>query len=538
MSYNPRYHKKAKVKRLEDAWEHVDQLVFAKLGVTTEFLHHIDSKLYGHIILPGMKEYPKFRMGKGMSPFDEASPLIIFRCTGVLDLWYALMTCREFDWPFTCRSGGHSTAGYSSTSQVVIDMSDMKDFQILPGNRVAVGPGCDFGKFNREMMAHRLHVPTGNCDDVCCGGYVQGGGYGYTSRQFGMQLDCVAELWVMLADGRVVRAAQDENPDLYWAMRGGTGNNFGIVFNIVYQAVEWDTMWGFVLTWEGDAAPEAMYAAQNAYGVDSGLDIGYTGNITTIEKDGVRKPVYMFSGICTKGEEVGMEALAPMLAVGDYTWNYRKTDYYYYLNDQIEAMLPGPPPVEGMKEIKTSAYLEKPMSLESWRAFFKFFVDNIDHTNPFNLIVLEAYGGKINEVAYDATAFIHRNVLMDIYVDAFWAAEDGQLHGFDEAQKWMQGIKEFLAQHCNGHYYQNYPQRDMPNFRWQYWGDVYNSLVFVKQKFDPGNVFNYEQSISPYPQGQGIDRSEKPSLFTDPDITYRDMTAAFSTQPRLRDMQP
>jgi len=530
MGYNYRYHRTAKAKRLEDSWDKVPEKVFAQLGVTTKTLHAIDQELLGYIILPGMSEYQQFRMGKGMSPFDEGSPLIIFRCEDVHDVWVAMKATHDFDWPFVVRSGGHSTAGYSSDSQTIIDLTGLNDISVVGDNRVSVGPGCTFGKLNRFMKANKLHIPTGNCDDVRCGGYVQGGGYGYTSRQHGMQCDVVAEATVMLADGQMVTASADVNPDLYWAISGGTGNNFGVIVNIVYQAVPMEEIWGFVITWSGNDAPAAMKLAQDEYAPDKGLEIGYTGNVTTVKKNDSHEPVYMFSGICIQGREVGMQALDPMLKLGNLTWLLDEMGYYFDINDAVEGKLPGPPPTPNMHEIKSSAYLAKPMSLEDWTAFFNYFVDNIPKTNSYNLAVLEVYGGAINAVPPEATAFIHRDVYMDIYVDAFWSEGD-ELGSYDQAQEWMDGLNELLAPKVNGHYYQNYPQRDMPNFRWQYWGDAFNGLLFVKHKFDPNNIFNYEQSISPYPDDPEIRKSDVPSRWDEPTITYNGMTPSFHGTP-------
>jgi hypothetical protein len=150
-------------------------------------------------------------------------------------------------------------------------------------------------------------------------------------------------------------------------------------------------------------------------------------------------------------------------------------------------------------------------------------------TSPYNLVVLEAYGGAINAVPKDHTAFVHRDVYMDIYIDAFWREGEG-LGTFDQAQTWMEGINALLAPHLNGQYYQNYPQRGMINFRWQYWADAFNGLLFVKQKFDPGNFFHYEQSISPYPDDPRAKRSDVPSRWSDPSIAYSDMTPPFAVQ--------
>jgi hypothetical protein len=247
---------------------------------------------------------------------------------------------------------------------------------------------------------------------------------------------------------------------------------------------------------------------------------------------GAREPVYQFSGVCIHGRDVGMKAIEPMLDFGDPQWSLDEMGYWYDINDAVEGKLPGPPMMPGMSEIKSSGYLAKPMSEDAWKDFFDFYVNNIANTNPYNLVVLEMYGGAINAVPEDATAFIHRDTYMDIYIDAFWRDGEG-LGSFDQAQTWMKEINALLAPHLNGHYYQNYPQRDMPNFRWQYFGDAFNGLLFVKHKFDPNNVFHYEQSITPYPDDPRIHKSDVPSQWRDPCIVYNGMLQSFYGQPPI-----
>jgi FAD/FMN-containing dehydrogenase len=272
VTYNWKYHQAEKKQRLDNGFPNVPQSVFAKLGVTTDVLHAIDKELLGYIILPGMDEYAKFSKGSGMSPFDQGDPLIIFRCEDMQDVWIALRASHDYDWPFVARSGGHSTAGYSSDSQTIIDVTGLNDISLACDDKVSVGPGCTFGKLNRFMKTHKLHIPTGNCDDVRCGGYIQGGGYGYTSRQYGMQIDSVVEFTVILADGQSVTASEEVNPDLFWAMRGGTGGNFGVLVNIIYQAVPMEEIWGFVINYFGDDAPKALKIAQDEFSPEKGLE--------------------------------------------------------------------------------------------------------------------------------------------------------------------------------------------------------------------------------------------------------------------------
>ncbi|MBK8279951.1 MAG: FAD-binding oxidoreductase [Saprospiraceae bacterium] len=122
-----------------------------------------------------------------------------------------------------------------------------------------------------------MHRRGGGCPTICVAGYMQGGGDGLTSRKFGMNCDCVLEVMVMLADGRIVKANQNLNSDLFWAVRGGTGGNFGILLNIKYQLVPLGFIWGIKITWNIDPSPgdaaQALYTIQEQYLTDNALPI-------------------------------------------------------------------------------------------------------------------------------------------------------------------------------------------------------------------------------------------------------------------------
>jgi FAD/FMN-containing dehydrogenase len=331
----------------------------------------------------------------------------------------------------------------------------------------------------------------------------------------------------------LVTASADVNPDLFWALRGGTGHNFGIAVEFVYKTVPMGEIWGFVLTWDPADAAAAIACSQDQFTGDRGLEIGYTGNITTVKNPatGRLEPVYMASGLCVEGREAGMAALAPLLATGHPIWRLDAMGHYFDMNNSVVGWLPGiPEPIQGTYEIKGGGYLVAPMPQSAWAQFFQFFVDGIKRTNPYNLVVLEIYGSAINRVGALDTAFIHRDALMNIYLDSFWHG-DGTLTPYDLAQAWMDDAMVILAPYLNGHVYQNYPQRGMHDYRWQYWGDAYPSLLFVKGKFDPNNVFRYEQSITPYPDDPSVRRSSTPSRWSDPEITFGSHMATCCTGP-------
>ena len=129
---------------------------------------------------------------------------------------------------------------------------------------------------------------------MAVGGYLQGGGYGFTSRQYGMACDNIVAAKVMLADGRRVNASADENADLLWGLCGGTGNNFGVALEYTYQLVPISSLWGFCLAWNAAQAPAAMLMMQNGYTKAGALpQLGWQGVMATIEN----KPTLLMMGL-------------------------------------------------------------------------------------------------------------------------------------------------------------------------------------------------------------------------------------------------
>ena len=146
---------------------------------------------------------------------------------------------------------------------MVIDLSEMKGV-VLDEDRalVHVLPRTPFEVFKGALNGTGWHVPTGACGSVCVAGFVQGGGYGYTSRTFGIQSDKAAAFRVALASGTVVTANERENADLFWALRGGTGGNFGVVLQVSYHMVRLPSVWGWSITWQAEQAAQVLSLLQ------------------------------------------------------------------------------------------------------------------------------------------------------------------------------------------------------------------------------------------------------------------------------------
>lgn len=499
--------RQAKTDRIAREWARIGESAFTALGVTREQLARFEHELVGRIVLPGMPDYDACRDATGLCPF-VSSPRIIVYCAVPNDVRLCLAWSHVHGWWVTCRSGGHSTAGYCVNDGVVIDVSEMNYVSVDPRLKQArVGAGTTFHELNSVLDTYRLHVPGGTCPDVGVAGYMQGGGYGLTSLMFGMNCDSVIEVTVMLADGRIVLANSDTNADLFWAIRGGTGNNFGVLLEAVYSLVELDDLWGFCLQWPLEDAPAALLELQNSYTRDA-MPAGLGYEPAFVVADGT--PVFAIPGMFAGDRSAGLDALRSLLRTGRPAIRIDKRGSYADLNESLLEALTEIP--AGTREVKQGGYVGSPLQLADWERVVRYFATS---PTPYNMAVIEPYGGAISRHPASANAFVHRQPYMDFFVDSFY----GNPGDLNKAQEWLNGFMELMQPFFNGHMYQNYPIRDFADFRWAYWGDAFNSLLFVKQKYDPENFFHFEQSISPYPaEPSEVGRSSVPSMFDDKTI--------------------
>ena len=284
-------------------------------------------------------------------------------------------------------------------------------------------------------------MPSGECGDVCVGGFVQGGGYGYTSRCFGVQSDCVVEFRVMLANGGIVAANATTNSDLYWAMRGGTGGNFGVLLTVTYELFPVQSVWAYAIQWNGADAAAALLEMQTNYMITGAAkDSGATINLGFNNS----QQVLLMQGMYVGSADDGKQALSSLLAIGSADLNADKSGSYPAMNSYLENypyMIPDPP--DGSSEDKRAGYIKKPLSLADWQAM----VDYAATTpNPANTAIIEPSGGAINAFPKSGSAFIHRDVAMDFFVDVFWVQDADKQPAVD----WLNGFWKLMNPYLNG----------------------------------------------------------------------------------------
>ena len=490
------------------AWDKQTDADFKRFGLTRDHVKKAQSGLRGYIVMPGDPDYDKDRAL--FNPVFDAYPSMIVYCVVESDVAIALQLALEGTAPFTVRSGGHCTAGFSAGAGVLIDVSGLSGVYIHPQMPAAtVGCGCNFGNFRAALAPYGLHVPGGECDDVCIGGYVQGGGYGFTSVTYGMNCDNVESMRVMLADGSIVTANARQNADLWWAMRGGTGGNFGVLLSVTYRLRPLGSVFGWAIIWplgneqEIENATDALMLLQQQYmrtAVSPNLNIqvslcyqpGIVGGLPL--PPAPMYPYLMVRGIWVGTADDGTAAIAPLAASPGAVVQWTGETDFDTLNASLLNVPYGMPCfAEGTPmpfEDKASRIVSRDWTEGEWRSLLDYFVTT---PNPYSYFYMEFYGGAINAYPAWGSAFVHRDAVFNAVLDVFWWQEQDRA----ASQAFLVGWMDLMEPLYNGHVYQNYPRLDDANYAYKYWGDAQATLWDVKQKYDPGNVFTFAQAVTP-----------------------------------------
>src|SRR3954449_10451602 len=213
----------------------------------------------GRLIGPEDGDYDEVRTV--FNAMIDRRPALIARCSDHRDVATAVGFARDHDLLLAVRGGGHNGAGLGTCDDgVVIDLSALKDIDVDPGNKtVRVGGGCLWSEVDSATNAHGLATPSGIISTTGVGGLTLGGGLGHLTRKCGLTIDNLLEAELVLASGERVRASSGENPDLFWAIRGG-GGNFGVVTSFTFRLHDVGTIVGGPTFWPVEQSAEVLSA--------------------------------------------------------------------------------------------------------------------------------------------------------------------------------------------------------------------------------------------------------------------------------------
>jgi FAD/FMN-containing dehydrogenase len=462
--------------------------------------------LTGPLVRPGESAYTVSK--RLFDPrFDSLHPAGIAYCRNPHDVATCLAFVRKFGLPVAARCGGHSYAGWSSTSGLIIDVTRMSGVSVS-GSTATVGAGTRLIDFYNGLAAHGRGVPGGSCPTVGIAGLTLGGGIGVVARAYGVTSDNVQSLQIVTADGQVRTCNSSQNSDLYWACRGGGGGNFGVVTSFTFRTYQVGQIVLFFLSWPWSQAARVISAWQSwaPHAPDalwSNVHLAATtgGSVPSIQVGGT----YLGSiGAATAQLEklyaaAGSHPSSPFMETTSWLHAMLVEAGCASLTvDQCHLPTQNPAgKLARASEYAKSDFFTKPLNshgIGTLLAGVEKFQRAGGAPGASGGIAFDALGGAVNRVAAGATAFVHRDALFDAQYTTTWpigaaAAAVARQHA------WQQSFWQSMRPFASGQAYQNYVDPALANWRQAYYGANLARLTQVKAKYDPNRVFSFPQAI-------------------------------------------
>ena len=442
----------------------------------------LKGSLRGELLLPSQSGYDQAR--KVWNGAFDRRPALIARCVGAADVTQAVTFARAHNLLVAVRGGGHSLSGQSvCDGGLVIDLSPMKSVHVDPIAHVArIEPGVLLGDFDREAQFFGLVTPAGTVSHTGAAGLTLGGGYGRLSRRFGLACDNLTGADVITADGRYVRASEQENPDLLWGLRGG-GGNFGVVTSFEYRLHPVaPMMYGGRMMFSPKDTPDVLRFFAG-FAKDTPDELYIDGALVVVPNMG-RVMVFdvCYSGAMQQAERV----LEPLRRFRKPIQDGLTPTTYVTLQASGDGGS-----AAGRGYYERSGFLRgiEPGLIDASLAI-------MDEPQAVGELVFWQHGGAASRVKPDATAVWHRDAARSLLVDADWDDPHDE-RARDTAMQWARQTWHKLEPFTDG-FYVNTMAGDDPHQRVRStYGGNYPRLVKLKGQYDPSNLFRMNANVPP-----------------------------------------
>jgi len=445
----------------------------------------LSSNFSGRLLLPPDAAWDAAR--RVHNGLVDKRPALVAQCLGSADIASAVRLAREQNLEIAVRGGGHNVGGRATVEGgVMIDLSLMKYVHVNPTARTArAAGGTLWGQFNRETQAHGLATTGGVVSTTGVAGLTLGGGLGWLMPKHGMALDNLLSVEMVLADGRIVRAAADENPDLFWAARGG-GGNFGIASSLQFRLHEVGPMiTGGLVAWPVDRARDVLRLYREL-ALAAGDDLMLVAGLIT-GPDQVTKLVGIVAGFFGRGGD-GEKTINRIKSFGQPALDALGPIPYAQLNAMLDGSYP-----RGARNYWKAHFCEQ---LDD--AALDIMIENFKACpSPMGQILIERFHGAATRVATAETAYALRAEGFNLVVLSQWMAPEGD----DPGRAWARSAYSALTPFVASKRYLNYldtDEGDAAGLAAAYGPNV-QRLQSIKAKYDPDNVFHLNVNIPPKP---------------------------------------
>ena len=463
----------------------------AQLGQST--VHDweaLQGSIAGEVILPSSPDYESARK-PAIARFHDMKPLAVVACETPEDVSETISFARRSGLGATTRSGGHCFSGRSSTGGIVIDVSPMRSVSVS-GGVATVGAGASLGEVYDALDRHGLMIPAGCGPSVGISGLTLGGGMGILGRKHGLTSDSLLGAQVVLADGSIVECDGHNEPDLFWALRGAGGCNFGVVTSLEFAPINAPAATAFHLTWSpADAA--SILAVWQTWAPDAPDELAASLLITAPSDDDRPPTVNVFGAML--GTESDVEGqlgeLVARAGVDPKSTFYKNASYREIKHHLAEHGLGDHRP-DG-HQFSKSGFFRRPLPQGAVAAL----VENLSEKRiPGESRELDftPWAGAYNRVPVGATAFAHREerfLLLQVAV----VEPDASAAESEAAQDWLRLSWAAVHPWGSGGVYPNFPDPDLENWARAYHGTNLERLAHLKRRYDPDGFFRFHQSI-------------------------------------------
>jgi len=407
--------------------------------------------------------------------FRDIRPQEVVPCETAADVAAALDVARRSGLPVAVRSGGHCFAGRSSTDGILIDVSPMSS--VLVGDGAAtVGAGALLGDLYDALDAHGRTIAGGCGPEVGIAGLTLGGGLGILGRRYGLTCDQLVAAQVVLADGSVVECDEERESELFWALRGAGGGQFGVVCRFEFKTLPAPRVTTLDLAWPLRHTVAAI-AAWQAWSPDAPDELAAS---LVIAED-----VHLF-GAMIGGEAPPLDTFVARVGADPSSAALHELPYR-----EAKRHLAEHGPAEGPAGhlYTKSEFFRGSLPADAIAAL----VDHLSAPGPFRVLDLSPWGGAYNRVAPDATAFAHRAERFLLKHDVVVTSPQDA----PAARQWLARSWEIVHPFGSGGVYPNFPDPDLEDPLHAYHGGNLDRLRRVKARYDPDGLFSFAQSVTP-----------------------------------------
>jgi len=456
-------------------------------------INPLNDKIQGDVFNEGSAGYDQAR--SVWNAMIDRRPALIVQCKHAADVQQAVIYANQQNLPISIRGGAHNVAGHAVCDDgVMIDLSRMRGVSVDVEARSAwVQGGATWGDVDEATQAHGLATPGGLISDTGVAGLTLSGGIGWLRSRYGLCIDNMLAAEIVTADGKLLKASETENSDLFWALRGG-GGNFGVVTGFEFKLHQ--------------IGPEVMFCAP-IYALEAGAEpirfwrdfladkndrVGSLIEFSTVPEDDEfpreswGKRVYTMAAVYAGDAAEGEALLQPLRELAELVTDFSGRMDYCELQKLFDTLMPA-----GEFRCYWKSHYLSSLSDEVIDAVLQ---GNAEPPSANTLSSIWNFGGATADVAADATAFGDRSMPYMFSIDSVWPEAGDDEENITWTRNFWQRMQPWSDQ---GRMYLNFPGmgEEGDQLIKDTFGDNYSRLREIKHKYDPDNLFRFNQNIKP-----------------------------------------